>query len=126
MAYLSGLISYYLDRDEEGQGLAEYALILALIAIVAIVALIFLGGEIAKILSTNGRLGPRFVGAAGAPRGPALISAAPAGASTGEHRQWFRHGAGAGGHSLRIARQARASSNTDSSSPSSPSSPSPA
>ena len=43
MAYLSGLISYLLDRDEEGQGLAEYALILALIAIVAIVALIFLG-----------------------------------------------------------------------------------
>ena len=31
-----------LDRDEEGQGLAEYALILALIAIVAIIALIFL------------------------------------------------------------------------------------
>src|SRR4029079_8406334 len=31
------------SRDEEGQGLAEYALILALIAIVAIVALIFLG-----------------------------------------------------------------------------------
>ena len=29
--------------DERGQGLAEYALILALIAIVAIVALIFLG-----------------------------------------------------------------------------------
>ena len=38
----------------EGQGLAEYALILALIAIVAIVALIFLGGEISKILSTVG------------------------------------------------------------------------
>ena len=32
-----------LRRDEEGQGLAEYALILALIAIVAIIALIFLG-----------------------------------------------------------------------------------
>jgi Flp pilus assembly pilin Flp len=31
-------------QDEEGQGLAEYALILALIAIVAIIALIFLGG----------------------------------------------------------------------------------
>lgn len=36
---------------EEGQGLAEYALILALIAIVAIVALIFLGGQISSILS---------------------------------------------------------------------------
>lgn len=38
-----------------GQGLAEYALILALIAIVAIVALIFLGGQVSKILSTVGK-----------------------------------------------------------------------
>ncbi len=38
-----------------GQGLAEYALILALIAIIAIVALIFLGGRISTILSTVGR-----------------------------------------------------------------------
>jgi pilus assembly protein Flp/PilA len=43
-----------LNRDEEGQGLAEYALILALIAIVAIVALIFLGSQVSKILSTVG------------------------------------------------------------------------
>ena len=43
-----------LDRDEEGQGLAEYALILALIAIVAIVALIFMGGQVSKILSNVG------------------------------------------------------------------------
>ena len=41
-------------RDEDGQGLAEYALILALIAIVAIIALIFLGGQISKILSQTG------------------------------------------------------------------------
>jgi pilus assembly protein Flp/PilA len=48
-------VSTLLQRDdEEGQGLAEYALILALIAIVAIVALIFLGGAISKILSTVG------------------------------------------------------------------------
>jgi len=40
--------------DEEGQGLAEYALILALIAIVAIVALIFLGSQVSTILSTVG------------------------------------------------------------------------
>jgi pilus assembly protein Flp/PilA len=40
--------------DEDGQGLAEYALILALIAIVAIIALIFLGGQVSKILSTVG------------------------------------------------------------------------
>jgi Flp pilus assembly pilin Flp len=37
-----------------GQGLAEYALILALIAIVAIIALIFLGGQVSKILSQVG------------------------------------------------------------------------
>ena len=42
-----------LDR-EEGQGLAEYALILALIAIVAILALIFLGSQIRAILSNVG------------------------------------------------------------------------
>ena len=43
-----------LGRDEEGQGLAEYALILALIAIVAIVALIFLGNQVSTILSSIG------------------------------------------------------------------------
>ena len=42
-------------RREEGQGLAEYALILALIAIVAIIALVFLGGNIQTILSTVGK-----------------------------------------------------------------------
>lgn len=36
------------------RGLAEYALILALIAIVAIIALIFLGGQVSKILSNVG------------------------------------------------------------------------
>jgi pilus assembly protein Flp/PilA len=41
-------------RDEEGQGLAEYALILALIAIVAIIALIFLGGQVSGILNNVG------------------------------------------------------------------------
>ena len=51
------LIARLLDlvhRDEDGQGLAEYALILALIAIVAIIALIFLGGQVKTILSTVG------------------------------------------------------------------------
>jgi pilus assembly protein Flp/PilA len=41
-------------RDEEGQGLAEYALILALIAIIAIIALIFLGNQVSTILSEVG------------------------------------------------------------------------
>ena len=42
------------DSDERGQGLAEYALILALIAIIAIAALAFLGGEVSSILSSIG------------------------------------------------------------------------
>jgi pilus assembly protein Flp/PilA len=42
-------------RDEDGQGLAEYALILALIAIIAIIALIFLGNQVSTILSTVGQ-----------------------------------------------------------------------
>ena len=41
-------------RETGGQGLAEYALILALIAIIAIVALIFLGGQVSTILSKVG------------------------------------------------------------------------
>ncbi len=53
LSLLTALINLT-HRDEDGQGLAEYALILALIAIVAIVALIFLGGQISKILSTVG------------------------------------------------------------------------
>ena len=43
-----------LAEREEGQGLAEYALILALIAIIAIAALIFLGTQISTILSQIG------------------------------------------------------------------------
>ena len=50
---LSALIAWFRSNDE-GQGLAEYALILALIAIVAIVALIFLGSQISGILNTVG------------------------------------------------------------------------
>jgi Flp pilus assembly pilin Flp len=38
-------------RDEAGQGLAEYALILAFIAVVAVTALIFLGSDISSMLS---------------------------------------------------------------------------
>jgi pilus assembly protein Flp/PilA len=43
-----------LIRTEKGQGLAEYALILALIAIAAVLALLFLSGTIQTILSTIG------------------------------------------------------------------------
>jgi pilus assembly protein Flp/PilA len=40
--------------NEDGQGLAEYALILALIAVIAIAALVFLGTQISSILSNIG------------------------------------------------------------------------
>jgi Flp pilus assembly pilin Flp len=53
MIRTAALIALLRDQDR-GQGLAEYALILALIAIVAIVALIFLGGQISGIISHVG------------------------------------------------------------------------
>ena len=43
-----------LRHREDGQGLAEYALILALIAIVAIFALIYLGSQISDKMSIIG------------------------------------------------------------------------
>ena len=55
MTRLYALISSLFVRYEDGQCLAEYALILALIAIVAILALIFLGGNVSKLLSTVGK-----------------------------------------------------------------------
>ncbi len=51
---LINLLRPWLHGDEEGQGLAEYALILALIAVLAIVALLFMGGRINTVLSTLG------------------------------------------------------------------------
>jgi pilus assembly protein Flp/PilA len=54
LSILTALINVTHRDEEEGQGLAEYALILALIAIVAIIALIFLGTQVSKILSTVG------------------------------------------------------------------------
>ena len=41
-------------RAQAGQGLAEYALILALIAVASIVAVTFMGGTINTMLSTLG------------------------------------------------------------------------
>ena len=54
LSLYTGIMNLLHRDEEEGQGLAEYALILALIAIVAIVALLFLGGANSKILSTVG------------------------------------------------------------------------
>ena len=57
MSFYVALMSFIdsLTDREDGQGLAEYALILALIAIVAIVALLFLGGQVSGILNTVGK-----------------------------------------------------------------------
>jgi pilus assembly protein Flp/PilA len=49
---MSPFIYQLIRRDERGQGLAEYALILALIAVVVIAAVTLLGTNINSILST--------------------------------------------------------------------------
>jgi pilus assembly protein Flp/PilA len=41
-------------REEEGQGLVEYALIIAVIAVAVIVAMIFLRGRLMDIFSSIG------------------------------------------------------------------------
>lgn len=41
-------------RDEDGQGLVEYALIIAVIAIAVIVAMVFLRDQISNIFSNIG------------------------------------------------------------------------
>ena len=46
--------SIALGVRQQGQGLAEYALILSLIAILAVAALLFLSGRIDTILSVIG------------------------------------------------------------------------
>ena len=49
LQYISALIAS-IRRDEEGQGMVEYALILALVSIAAIAVLVLLGPAIADIL----------------------------------------------------------------------------
>jgi pilus assembly protein Flp/PilA len=53
LSYLVSLQSRIMGalRDEEGQGLAEYSLILVFIAVVAIVALTLLGNSISTLLT---------------------------------------------------------------------------
>jgi pilus assembly protein Flp/PilA len=53
MTFINSLLARF-SQEEEGQGLAEYALILALIAVVAIIALIFLGNQVSGILNVVG------------------------------------------------------------------------
>ncbi len=54
LTQLTILAQSLFSSDDDGQGLAEYALILALIAIVAIVALLYLGSQISDKLSVVG------------------------------------------------------------------------
>jgi pilus assembly protein Flp/PilA len=54
---MTARVASFVDRlrgDEVGQGLAEYALILALIAVLAIIALLYLGNQISDKLSVVG------------------------------------------------------------------------
>lgn len=53
--FLLQLQSILARRDEKGQTLAEYALILAFIAVLAILAVAFLGSQINAILSAVGK-----------------------------------------------------------------------
>jgi Flp pilus assembly pilin Flp len=53
MTQLLALIPSFRSNDE-GQGLAEYALILTLIAMVSVIALIFLGTQVSTMLDTVG------------------------------------------------------------------------
>ena len=48
----SSVLAFF--RDDEGQGLVEYALIIAVIAIAVIVAMIFLRGQLQNIFSNIG------------------------------------------------------------------------
>ena len=50
---ITGLVET-VRRNDDGQGLAEYALILALVAIIAIVSLLFLGNQVSDKLSIIG------------------------------------------------------------------------
>lgn len=55
MSSLAALIAVIRGHEEDGQGLVEYSLILALIVVVAIVALVFLGGQLSLLLTSIGQ-----------------------------------------------------------------------
>ena len=48
------MVLQHFIRDDDGQGLVEYALIIAVIAIAVIVAMVFLRGQIENIFSNIG------------------------------------------------------------------------
>ena len=54
MQFVEALRGLYIADEAEGQGLVEYALIIAFIAVVVIVAMVFLQGKITTLFSKVG------------------------------------------------------------------------
>jgi pilus assembly protein Flp/PilA len=52
--FASALYGLFASDENEGQGLVEYALIIAFIAVVVIVAMVFLQGKISTLFSKVG------------------------------------------------------------------------
>lgn len=56
LTYALVMVQNYLAslKREEGQGMAEYGLILALVALAVVAAFVFLGEEVSDLISTVG------------------------------------------------------------------------
>ena len=54
LQFAEALYGLYAGEEQEGQGLVEYALIIALIAVLVIVAMLFLKGQITTLFSKVG------------------------------------------------------------------------
>ena len=54
LQFAEALYGLYTTEETEGQGLVEYALIIAFIAVVVIVAMVFLQGKISTLFSKVG------------------------------------------------------------------------
>jgi len=54
LQFVEALRGLYVADEAEGQGLVEYALIIAFIAVVVIVAMVFLQGKITALFSKVG------------------------------------------------------------------------
>jgi pilus assembly protein Flp/PilA len=51
MQYVAMMLESFRDREDEGQGLVEYGLIIALVAVVCVVALTALGTGVSGVLT---------------------------------------------------------------------------
>ena len=54
LQFTEALFGLFASDESEGQGLVEYALIIAFIAVVVIVAMVFLQGQISALFSKVG------------------------------------------------------------------------